>query len=96
MNLKKNFQEKDSQEVMKKQEILDELVGFTETLNEQHKTFQQLSAYLNYLYTMARNGDAEANEVLEAYAELMKEAVKKGTLNADVEKAVYGKFSFIY
>jgi hypothetical protein len=77
---------------VKKQQILDELVGFTETLNEQHKTYKKLSAYLDYLYTMARSGDQEANDVLDVYAELMKEAVKKGTLDPEVEKAVYGNF----
>jgi len=38
---------------------------------------------------MARSGDREANEILDVYAELMKEAVKKGTLDPEVEKAVY-------
>jgi len=83
------MQDQTSQEDVKKQQILQELVGFTENLNEQHKTYQQLSAYLDYLYTMARSGDREANEVLDVYAELMKEAVKKGTLDPEVEKAVY-------
>lgn len=78
-----------SKSAMKKQQILEELVGFTEALNEQHKTFEELSVYLDYLYTMARNGDKEANDILEVYASLMKEAVEKGTLDPEIEKAVY-------